>query len=552
MNLGIKKVFVWLMDVTQARFSVYATLLNIVCSLFSIPAIGGGVMNVLFIVAVSCFVAYLESVVYRLLGIKALRMAFAVIIAAVMNLLAVVDCFLWVNFKRTICYDTIALLLETNGKEASNFMETYLSASSVCAYVLVALLINVAFVFISNFLKRKSVRAISAVAAVAGAVAIGSCVHSYVVNMASTGITQISSLSRVGYAMYLVHKNKEDLKLLAETCRNAKAEQRDGKKLNVVVVIGESFSVYRSSLYGCERNTNPRLKKRVDSGDLFLFDDAVTIYHATSIAMQAVFSLGERFGGFFETPLFPACFKAVGYSNCLYDNEYFDGDNENSFLCYKELSDILYDKRNSKAYQYDMDMVNDAPRMKEPYLSIYHLCGQHYTYKERYPASFTKFKPSDYDKKYSARERDMMANYDNANLYNDYVVDSIFKKHKDDYCVVVYFSDHGEEVFELRDFMGHGSSHTSPNPNYQLRVPLMVWMSPSYRAENPDMAERLKRAEKYPISTDDISHALLDMAGITCKDFNPRRSFINDDYDTLRHRIVMRSVDYDKDIKPKR
>lgn len=552
MNLGIKKVFVWLMDVTQARFSVYATLLNIVCSLFSIPAIGGGVMNVLFIVAVSCFVAYLESVVYRLLGIKALRMAFAVIIAAVMNLLAVVDCFLWVNFKKFICYDAVSLLFETNGKEASNFLETYLSASSICTYIVCALLANVTLVLIANLLRRKSVRAASAAAAVAGAAALVFYVCSYTVGMSGIGTTQINPICRTGYALYLSYKNMENFKVLAETCRNTEAEQREGKKPNVVVVIGESFSVYRSSLFGCERNTNPLLKKRVDSGDAFLFDDVVTIYPATSLTMQAVFSLGEQFDDFFATPLFPACFKAAGYNTCLYDNQYFAGGYECSFMCYKELSDILYDKRNSKAYQYDMDMVNDAPRMKEPYLDIYHLCGQHYTYKERYPASFTKFKPSDYDKKYSARERDMMANYDNANLYNDYVVDSIFKKHKDDYCVVVYFSDHGEEVFELRDFMGHGSSHTSPNPNYQLRVPLMVWMSPSYRAENPDMAERLKRAEKYPISTDDISHALLDMAGITCKDFNPRRSFINDDYDTLRHRIVMRSVDYDKDIKPKR
>lgn len=552
MNLGIKKCLAWLTNVTQARFFIYATLLNILCSMFSIPVIGAGASNVLFIIAMSCFVAYLESVVYRLLKIRVLRMIYAVALAAVLNALAVIDCFLWLNFKRFICYDTIALLLETNGKETSNFVETYLSVSSVCAYILVAVLINVVLVLISNFLKRKSVRVISAVAAVAGAVAVGSCVYSYVVNMASTGVTQVSSLSRAGYALYLVHKNKEDLKVLAETCRNVKAEQSEGKKLNVVVVIGESFSVYRSSLYGCKRNTNPRLKKRVDRGDVFLFDDAVTIYHATTITMQAVFSLSDHYADFFETPLFPACFKAVGYNTCLYDNEYFDGGNENSFMCYRDISGILYDKRNAKAYAYDMDLVNDAPRMKEPYLSIYHLCGQHYTYKDRYPSKFAKFKPSDYDKKYGAHERDMMANYDNANLYNDYVVDSILNRHKDDYCVVVYFSDHGEEVFELRDFMGHGSAHTSPNPNYQLRVPLMVWMSPSYRAANPDMVNRLKRAEKYPISTDDISQVLLDMAGITCKDFDSRRSFVNDDYDTLRHRIVMRSVDYDKDVRPLR
>lgn len=145
-----------------------------------------------------------------------------------------------------------------------------------------------------------------------------------------------------------------------------------------------------------------------------------------------------------------------------------------------------------------------------------------------------------------------MANYDNATLYNDHVVNAILEMFKDDYCYAFYFSDHGEEVYELRNFMGHGSAEHSPNPNYQLRVPLMVWLSPSFKAANPNLTTKLSKAKHYPICTDDIGHTIIDMSGITCKDFVPTRSFINDRFNQKRHRMVMNSVDYDAELINKR
>ena len=139
-----------------------------------------------------------------------------------------------------------------------------------------------------------------------------------------------------------------------------------------------------------------------------------------------------------------------------------------------------------------------------------------------------------------------MANYDNATLYNDFVVNSIIEKFKNDYCCVFYFSDHGEEVYELRNYMGHGNAYDSPNPSYQIRVPLMVWTSPSFARANPVICNKLNNALHYPICMDDIGHTLLDIAGITCKDFAPTRSFVNDRFNIHRHRIVMNSIDYDK------
>lgn len=216
------------------------------------------------------------------------------------------------------------------------------------------------------------------------------------------------------------------------------------------------------------------------------------------------------------------------------------------------MSHTLFDKRNDKRYKYDEEMVNTIHIEKAPTLYVIHLWGQHYTYRDRFPDSFKKFTAVMYDRKYDLAKRQIMADYDNATLYNDYVVNSIIEKFKNQYCCIFYFSDHGEEVYELRNFMGHGTAMDSPNANYQIRVPLMVWLSPSYKSANPLMVKKLSRAKDYPICMDDIGHTLLDVSGIRCKYFAPSRSFVNAKFNQQRHRIVLHSVDYDRTLYQKR
>ena len=130
-------------------------------------------------------------------------------------------------------------------------------------------------------------------------------------------------------------------------------------------------------------------------------------------------------------------------------------------------------------------------------------------------------------------------------VYNDYVVNEILNKFKNSYCCVFYLSDHGEEVFELRDYMGHGNAKYSPNLNYQIRIPLLVWFSSSFLSENGNLMDIMKERAHDPICSDDIGHTLLDVAGISTKDFAPSRSFVNKVFNRKRRRVVLNSIDYD-------
>lgn len=278
---------------------------------------------------------------------------------------------------------------------------------------------------------------------------------------------------------------------------------------------------------------------------MFVFDNVVTLDDHTHGVMKSVFSLSPKGNEFNNYPLFPACFKAAGYYTCLYDNQYFVGQGI-TFLTDKHLSATLFNNRNDRSYRYDGDMISDIRKVKTPSLYVIHLQGQHYTYASRYPNTFSRFKADEYDtKRFSPTQRNILAHYDNATYYNDYVVNELMNKFEDDNVCLIYFSDHGEEIYDCRDYMGHGNAAYSPNLDYQMHIPFMIWFSPSAKSSFPRLVENVKNAQHSPISTDDISHFLLDIAEIKTEYFDKTRSFINKAYAVERHRIILNSIDYD-------
>ena len=77
------------------------------------------------------------------------------------------------------------------------------------------------------------------------------------------------------------------------------------------------------------------------------------------------------------------------------------------------------------------------------------------------------------------QERQVVADYDNATRYNDQVVDAILARFTDRDAIAVYLSDHGEEVYDYRDFFcrSHDLPLTPEVCKYQFEIPFMIWMS---------------------------------------------------------------------------
>lgn len=531
--------------IKYGRFFIFVYLLNIISNLSSLKFYNDS-LSIIGIVALSALIAGVETIVSSLISPNKIRKIYQSIVISFHTILAVTEYFLLTNFRKIISQDVIDILAETNPEESSEFLETYLSPLSILLYVVTICVILSVFYVTSKTLANKRICSFVFSALIAGGVIVsGDCVYGFVKFRDGKNIPQLTSITRFGYSLYILNKNIQQIDRVCNSCKNIEITQNVRKKPTIVVIIGESHSLQHSSLYGYKKRTNPLLEKLKEEGSLLAYDNATCVETFTTASLKADYSLDSLGVDYENIALFPACFKNAGYHTELYDNQYFVGQGVN-FISNKDLSECMFDVRNTKRYKYDAEMVADIKVSKEPSLYVIHLWGQHYTYKDRYPSNFNRFDSSQYDNKYTEYQRQQMADYDNACLYNDNVINSIIQKFKDQYCCIFYFSDHGEEIYELRDYMGHGDGGTSPDIRYQTNVPLLVWVSEKYKE---DYIQMFKRAIHYPISMDDIGHTILDAAGLRCKDFRENRSIINPNYNTQRQRIVMHSIDYDKTVK---
>lgn len=467
-----------------------------------------------------------------------------IIFACVHSCIILLDYFVMMNFGMVCNQDVIDILVETNERECSEFITTYLQWNVLCGWLCAIFILNYLLYRASSFLVGLyQLKNIFIVIFVLGCGSISRSIYGFVNYHDGYSVPQYIAPTRILYSIAILESRIHDINNLCDISSSLYAEKAIDSP-NVVVIIGESFSKFHCSLYDYQKRTYPLLEKWKESGNLVLMEDVICIADATHNNLKAIFSMEDGTRDFGEVPLFPMYFKAAGYNTTLYDNQYILGSGV-SFLTNGKLSSCMFDSRNSHGYRFDGNMIEDAKKSMSTYLSVYHLWGQHYTYSNRYTEEFCQFTLDDYPNKYSESQREIMAHYDNACLYNDYVVNSIIKKHSDDDCVVIYFSDHGEEVFELRNFMGHGTAVSSPDIRYQLNVPFMVWMSDSFIEKHKDKAKQLINASSKPINTAEISHFLLDLANVKADLLDRTKSFIDDSYDLSRHRIVLSSVDYD-------
>ena len=190
-----------------------------------------------------------------------------------------------------------------------------------------------------------------------------------------------------------------------------------------------------------------------------------------------------------------------------------------------------------------LPMLDDA--MKETHeknFYLIHLIGTHYHYHKRYPKKFGKFSPDDEDVKKTSVQRRLLAHYDNAILYNDFIIDEIIKRFEDKNAILFYISDHGEGVFDKSDLIGHAPIN---DPN-MIEIPFLIWLSEKFRTAYPDIEKRIAASVHRPYMTDDLIHTILDISGIETPDYDPERSVINEKFNSSRPRIFMNFI-YDKE-----
>lgn len=359
----------------------------------------------------------------------------------------------------------------------------------------------------------------------------------------------------------------ESLKILEKTLADMSVDNSDMvTPLTVVYVIGESFSKHKSDIYGYPMPVNPCLLGYHNEGSLIAFDNIVSHSNRTIEVFPALMSTYdvEQPESFLTKPLLPAVFKKAGYGVAYFDNQsliadarYFDF-GCSYFFSKSGIRELSIDEFNKEQCRFDGDFIEKYPVYdagERNSLTIYHIMGHHVSFDDRFPKEFNRFDAGDYDSiyPYEPGQARVMAYYDNATLYNDFVLDRIISSVKDKCAIVVYAPDHGEEVYDYRDQMGRVINCVEPGTLKVVHeVPLFVWVSDSFMESYPMTVQKLKQNVHKPLYNADISHTIMDLAGIYTEAFDESLSLLRPggarhdrktlcfDYD--RYRDVIRKV----------
>ena len=521
-------------------------IINILSNLIAVVEYNDA-WSVVLILCISALSATIESCFCHLFRNTKVRNTLMWILVAFHVAFAIVDAFLAVNFRQIFTIDSVGIIAETTPEEINSFFSSYLSAWNVLLIIVGTVFIIWSVIKLSRKLIGNKVIALTAMLlSLMGVFLYGQMFYNHATKgEGGASLSQLHSFTRVGYSLMGFRSSIEYIKSMRAVNSRVTATLRQDSVPSVIVIIGESFTLYHSSLYGYSKQTNPLLSQRVNEGSMIVYDDVVSPSDRTGVVLTSVFTVSGSDEPMSNEVFFPTFFRKAGYKTVFVSNQYFAGQGV-TWITDPKLSRIMYDYRNARNVGMDENLLNEIPDYSDPQLILIHLFGQHFTYSKRYPPGFKHFAESDYSDNLSQDEREVAAHYDNATLYNDYVVDKVIRKYENKNCIVVYFSDHGEEIYEVDDFMGHGNANTRPTIKYQIRVPLMIWTSNEFQKRYPDIVTKLKEAKHTPITTEYMSHFLLDLAGVETKYCCPDRSFINDQYQEPKSRYVLGgTVDYD-------
>lgn len=367
---------------------------------------------------------------------------------------------------------------------------------------------------------------------------------------------------RIGFGIAFNHVESMELVKLRESIQRTTVSHCSFDSPNIVLIIGESFNKYHTPLYNPNTvSCSPRLERLRESGNLVLYNDVVTTSNLTSVVFRYMFGTWSPLdsNGWTDHTLFPVVFREAGYDVVFMSNQFQPRANllwntiGGTIFNDSVLSEAQFTWRNMEFREYDADAVQLVPdsliHSSRPTIYIYHLYGQHIKYSERYPQCFAQFTDNNVSTEHGGSiGRHITAEYANATLYNDYVVDSIWSLFSDREAVGIYLSDHGEEVYDWRSLYGRtDDSHINAQvAKYQFEIPFMFLLSDTYKACHREMVDRILEAKDTPYQNSRLPNTLFTLAGIATSEYHASEDILSDEYDPSLPRPIGAHDDYDK------
>ncbi len=532
--------------------------------------------NVTFFTLCAMFYSFLTTIIVLWTRSTIIKILFY----SLSILICITNVYLYLRFSTKISPNLLLLLGETNQQECNDFIHSHLfNGSSLISLLCLLIIVKVCLFFEKNQYRiKKRIPTLAynmiLICSISGGffasffhITLHKCQFTTDIDawIQEFDLKPMDNFSNLFYSFRDINVMGNEMNYaLKQTTSIKKSICTNTDSINLVFVIGESYNKWHSGLYGYNLKTNPILEEEKKNGKVYVFSNAVSPYNLTSKTLRCMLStnslgLKEKWH---EKPFFPAILRQAGYEVFFWDNQNDPTSRDewdfslNSYLHNSEIEKISYTFTNNNIYKLDEDLLNDyithqnGNSSKRKFI-IFHLIGQHIAYYSRFPhgGRFDYFKSDSISLKkdvLSQEARQIIADYDNATRYNDFVIGEIIKTFQNENSIILYLSDHGEEVYDFRDFYGRswGEKISYNILKYQYEVPFIIWCSNKYIEKNPQKIESIKSALDRPFSTDLIAHLIFNLADIISPYYQPELDIINNSYQ-CPPRIINDSLDFD-------
>lgn len=434
--------------------------------------------------------------------------------------------------------DMLVNVLETNSGEAGSYLTVY----SISWFMLLGLLPAIWLILtpirkengVARFLAKKGLSMLTSV------LVVGLIAALYYQNYSSVGRNN-SSLRKMIIPTHFIYSSiglvnqhyfteplvYKKIGLDAKQLENTTASADEQKPTLVFFVLGETARVQNYQYFGYPRDTN--------------------VYTAP---FQPIFFKNVTSCGTATAMSVPCMFSNMGHNN--FDRKHAVNQDDvldilqrsGISLLWKEndggdkevaknipLKELAKDKREGLCDGdtcYDIAMLEnldqEIAQQQGNRMIFMHFIGSHGpTYFKRYPTEMAVYQPdcprADIE---NCSVEQIVNTYDNTIRYTDYVIAQLIDKLnslQDRYnTALVYISDHGESLGENGLFL-HGMPY-SLAPDYQTRVPLLIWMSNGFSQSKGINTECLRKNTELPYSHDNLFHSLLGMMNVSTKDYD--------------------------------
>lgn len=322
-----------------------------------------------------------------------------------------------------------------------------------------------------------------------------------------------------------------------------------------IVVIGESLNRNHMSLYGYNRDTTPQLNYYSDG--IVKFENAISPFAQTKPSLSVNLTENDTVNNrkLSDSLSLIGVFKRAGYRTFWISNqEPLKVPTKPFAMIADEQHFVSNDFHGVDVRRYDGYLLpkieaalGDGSGKKVIFV---HLMGSHLQYANRFPIDRTIFQGNlgvkAYTQNLTSTQLAYINAYDNSVHYTDFILGEVLARLEqvEGVAGLIFWSDHGEEIFDEKDFKGHGPDGVTKS---MLEIPFIFWRNEKYIKTFGDVDASLRKHVTARIMLDDFFHIAQCMIPVDSDLLDVEKSLCSAKYHE-KPRIVY-GKSYDKGLK---